>query len=316
MTSSLIDTKLDTLLRNKIWLQLQIKLSIDIEVNERSNLSYNPSIYMYRMSWKEKNYILKIMLSDNIDGLPDDNISRELSITKLIVNNNQEIVVKPIKSWIGLGYAVIILPYYGNNLRAVPYSNFNHSRLCTLILNIVKNLQVLKENRILHLNIRVENIMMDSQDNVYLTDFKSAIFTDINYGYIPYQAYNPEYRAPEIWMLDDNFDNYGYHSEVWALGVLIYYLLKGKYPFGLRSDKSNYLNLKKIYQHMSCTSSDYPILLEKYPKLHRVKTNLSNCLDDLPARWTILLTQIFQLNPTKRTSLDNIAKSVQRILNI
>lgn len=98
-------------------------------------------------------------------------------------------------------------------------------RLFTQILSVVTYLH--EEKRIIHRDLKLENVLLDSDDNVKLIDFGFAEeFTNDNDEFtLPIGS--PAYIAPEI----AQGLPYNAKAEIWSLGVILYCLVCGQYPF-------------------------------------------------------------------------------------
>ena len=78
---------------------------------------------------------------------------------------------------------------------------------------------------VIHRDIKAENIMMDTHQQIKLLDFglsknKSRVSEHEICG-------TPYYMAPEM----IRGDEYDAKIDVWSMGVLIYYLVSGHLPF-------------------------------------------------------------------------------------
>ena len=89
--------------------------------------------------------------------------------------------------------------------------------------------------RIVHRDLKLENILLTPQRHVKLIDFG---FARENSGVMTTQCASFPYAAPELF----NGDGYTEKVDVWALGVILYGMLVGELPFGdgdLRSISEN-----------------------------------------------------------------------------
>ena len=92
-----------------------------------------------------------------------------------------------------------------------------------------------------HRDIKLENILLDeTKERVKLIDFGFSTC-------IPHERKvkifcgTPSYMAPEI---VSKIEYSGPPADIWALGVLLYALLCGKFPFRGQNDKELYSNIK------------------------------------------------------------------------
>ena len=140
---------------------------------------------------------------------------------------------------------------------------------------IIEGLKYIHRKKIVHRDIKLDNILIDLSNTVKICDF--GVSKKINKGDIMYDhCGTPAYIAPEI------FKNHGYEGyacDIWSAGVTLYYMLGGVQPFCAESIK----DLEKI------------ILEGKYEKLEDVSLEANNLIDGM-----------LQLDPKKRLTEDEI----------
>lgn len=91
-------------------------------------------------------------------------------------------------------------------------------------------LAYLKRVKLLHRDVKLDNFAVDvSKRSVKLCDFGMALSKSKSHG----SAWSgtPLYAAPELVGRWDGVAHFGYPSEAWALGVCLYRLAQGEYPF-------------------------------------------------------------------------------------
>lgn len=142
---------------------------------------------------------------------------------------------------------------------------------------IVSAVQYCHQKRIIHRDLKAENLLLDSEMNIKIADFGfSNEFTpgsklDTFCG-------SPPYAAPELFQ-GKKYD--GPEVDVWSLGVILYTLVSGSLPF----DGSTLRELRER------------VLRGKYRIPFYMSTDCEN-----------LLRKFLVLNPAKRASLETIMK--------
>ena len=110
-----------------------------------------------------------------------------------------------------------------------------------LFRQIVQGVNFCHNQQISHRDIKLENVLLDENHNVKLIDFGFATC-------IPHTKKmklflgTPCYMAPEI--VDDK-EYSGDKADVWALGILLYCLLVGFYPFTGNTQSDLFKNISK-----------------------------------------------------------------------
>ncbi|KPJ17560.1 Serine/threonine-protein kinase MARK2 [Papilio machaon] len=142
---------------------------------------------------------------------------------------------------------------------------------------IVSAVQYCHQKRIIHRDLKAENLLLDGEMNIKIADFGfSNEFTpgsklDTFCG-------SPPYAAPELFQ-GKKYD--GPEVDVWSLGVILYTLVSGSLPF----DGSTLRELRER------------VLRGKYRIPFYMSTDCEN-----------LLKKFLVLNPAKRASLENIMR--------
>ena len=88
-------------------------------------------------------------------------------------------------------------------------------------------IQYLHSKKIAHRDIKLDNIMVNENYDVKIIDFGFSLFTTNNKK-LNLHCGTPSYMAPELVAKKDYL---GQPVDVWALGVLLYKMLTGYYPF-------------------------------------------------------------------------------------
>jgi serine/threonine protein kinase len=107
-----------------------------------------------------------------------------------------------------------------------------------LFAKILEAVAFLHENNIVHRDIKADNIMLDDYNgSPKLTDFGFAL--KIRKGDILRKmAGTPDYLAPEI-AAGTGYD--GKSSDMWSMGILLFVMSQGYFPFSSAMDKTNWV---------------------------------------------------------------------------
>jgi serine/threonine protein kinase len=148
----------------------------------------------------------------------------------------------------------------------------------TQMLDVLKYMHQLG---VVHRDIKLENILVDDQQNFKLADFGFATFKNVTKlnDYVGTKTY----MAPEIKECKE-YD--GRQVDVFALGVVLFVIVQGTFPFQEAVDDDYYYDLLKRGK------------LEKYFKSTRTE-NLSDEFKDL-------VVKMFSHDPTKRPTIKEI----------
>ena len=129
---------------------------------------------------------------------------------------------------------------------------------------IIKGLQYIHKKKIVHRDIKLDNVLIDLTNTVKICDF--GVSRILQPGDIMYEhCGTPAYIAPEI------FRNEGYEGfscDIWSSGVTLYYMLAGVQPFkGGKIEEIKDIILKGEYEPINDISQEANDLIERMLKL-------------------------------------------------
>ncbi|CAD8063661.1 unnamed protein product [Paramecium sonneborni] len=121
-------------------------------------------------------------------------------------------------------------------------TNFNQIEILNIFLQIAKGIKALHDQKIIHRDIKPANILRS--DGIYkLSDFGFAIIENDFESIIKrFSVGTPVYMAPESVQLNC----YSEKSDIWSLGVLLYFMVYKEIPFNFKKDGDLYSKSQQI----------------------------------------------------------------------
>ena len=164
---------------------------------------------------------------DGEAGSVDEMAKAEFDVSKSICH---PLIMETYDIWDSKGRKVMLLEYvegqsllhYANNFG--PLQEFE---LRSLFGQMVLAVESLHQQKVIHRDLKCENIIVDPYGNIRIIDFGFAR-TLANVGSMARTLCgSPAYLAPEIIMSRP----YDYKVDIWSLGVILYAISVGKLPF-------------------------------------------------------------------------------------
>ncbi|PIK43637.1 putative ribosomal protein S6 kinase beta-1 [Apostichopus japonicus] len=119
---------------------------------------------------------------------------------------------------------------------------FQESAVCIYTAEIAMVLEFLHNAGIIFRDLKMENILLDHNGHIKLTDFGLSKWLQKNQRTSTICG-TLQYMAPEILLEED----YTHAIDWWSLGVIMYTLLVGRYP--IDGAKNHYTMQRKVLQH-------------------------------------------------------------------
>jgi len=148
------------------------------------------------------------------------------------------------------------------------------------IANIILSLEYIHNQKIIHRDVKPENLVLDSNGYVRLTDFGVAKINESDNS--SETSGTPGYMAPEVILVQ----NHSYTADFFALGVIGYEFMMGYRPYLGRTRKE----IKEL-------------IISKQAKIKK---------EELPEDWGIaaaeFINSLLQRKPNKRLGFNNISE--------
>ncbi|XP_073419650.1 rhodopsin kinase GRK1 [Dendrobates tinctorius] len=156
-------------------------------------------------------------------------------------------------------------------------------RACFYTAQIICGMEHLHQNRIIYRDLKPENVLLDNDGNVRISDLGLAVQLKEKKSKTKGYAGTPGFMAPELL----NGEEYDYSVDYFSLGVTLYEMVAARGPFRSRGEKVENKDLKNrilndpvtyTEKHSKDCKSFCEALLEKDPK-KRLGFRNGNCND-------------------------------------
>ncbi|XP_058063829.1 serine/threonine-protein kinase 32A [Anopheles bellator] len=148
---------------------------------------------------------------------------------------------------------------------------FSETSVALLVCELGSALDYLQKKRVLHRDIKPDNILLDEEGHAHLTDFNIATRLPPD-GLACSMSGTKPYMAPEVFMCAlEEVAGYSYPVDWWSLGVVAYEMRCGARPFIVHSSTplSEVKNVLSTPPHYPpCWSDHFVDLLTKMLNVH------------------------------------------------
>ncbi len=253
----------------------------DFDYTENNLIGTGGSCSVYKVKYKPTNkyYALKIIDKNSLkDEKQILNLNEEL---KLMISLNNPNILKLITFFEDIDFLYILLPLckHGQLYNLLHKNNkyqhlINKNIIKKYLIQIINALIYLHSKKIIHRDIKADNILIDDNDNAILCDF--GIATVLNEDRKTFCG-TLNYLAPEM-LLGKNYDE---KIDVWAIGIVIYECFIGNVPF---DDMNVFYNEKFREKFLVPFDNDVEPILKD------------------------LIVNLLKIEPEKRMKLENVVK--------
>ena len=203
-------------------------------------------------------------------------IKLETNIMKRLANHNN--IVKFFECYETKKHICLVMEYIcaGDLLSYIKKRGVLQEPVAKFIFKqIILALKCIHENNIVHRDIKLDNILIDLDNNIKICDFGVSRIVN-KYDIMLEQCGTPAYIAPEI-LLNEGYK--GFSVDIWSAGVVLYAMLSGTVPFKGK-------DLKEL--HDVIISGDYPPI------------------KSISKEATHLIKNILEVDPRRRITTDKI----------
>ncbi len=135
----------------------------------------------------------------------------------------------------------IILEYCERGDLSKTYKRLSEKTIKKYMRELANVLQYLRENNIVHRDIKPQNILVSNDNSIKLTDFNFAreLYND---DLATTYCGTPLYMAPEI-ISSSQPEGYTAQSDLWSIGILLYEMAYGYNPLGAANNMKHLITL-------------------------------------------------------------------------
>nr|CBZ41239.1 CDK1b protein [Oikopleura dioica] len=252
----------------------------------------------------------KFRLGDEEEGIPPTSV-REISLLKELKHPNIvdliTILVEKEKIYLVFEFMPMDLKQYLDSLKSS--GKFMREKLVrSYMFQLICGLSFCHSRRILHRDLKPQNLLIDESGNIKLADFGLARAVSIPVRVYTHEIITMWYRAPEILL---GQKNYSTPVDVWSLGAIYAEMTTNKALFPGDSEIDQ---MFKIFRILGTPSQDcwpdvenlpdFKVEFPKFPamgikkRLLEQNKNLELCAEGLD-----LMNSFLKYDPAKRLSM-------------
>ncbi len=206
------------------------------------------------------------------------NVNREIQILQKLDHQN---IVKLIETVDGTKQLCLVFELVRggslySHIKSKDGRRLDESEARRVFKQILAGIKYCHTKGVSHRDIKLENLLLDERKNVKIIDFGFSTCAAPN-AKLHMFCGTPSYMAPEI---VSKRDYYGPPADIWALGVVLYAMLVGKFPFKGLTERDLYRSIARgVYAAPAHVS----------------------------ARARALIARMLQVDPSRRPSCEDIA---------
>jgi len=166
--------------------------------------------------------------------------------TELMQRFNHKNITKILEVFNDEEYMLIIMEYInGGNLFSFVKKRRKLSEKMARFLfrQIILGIQHIHSKNVVHRDIKLENILIDFNNNVKICDFGIGRVLKSTDELLYDKCGTPMYMAPEIILANEENGYKGFPVDIWSSGITLYIMLSGSLPFSLKKKNNKKENI-------------------------------------------------------------------------
>ena len=223
-----------------------------------------------------------------------ENMRKILYETNLMKKLNHPNITKILEMFEDDNYILISMEYInGGNLFSFVKKRRKLSEKTAKFLfrQIILGIKHIHSNKIVHRDIKLENILIDLNNNIKICDFGIGRILSSNKQLLHDKCGTPMYMAPEI-LLSSKTEGYeGFPVDVWSSGISLYIMLSGTLPFNFKNNESSSID----EESNNNLELQYSIVNKEPKHIEKISDEARD-----------LLKGLLNKNPNKRLTIDQI----------
>ena len=290
------------------------KLS-DLEKIKQINEGEHGKIFAVR--YQNQIFSLKEIPIDTNDQDQNKYLQREISIMKNMSNISHPNIMKFYNSFLENNNVYLVLEFIeGEKLNDLLKKHkgmgqyLNQNLIIIILKGIINGLNYLHKRIVIHRDITPDNIMIDKNNNIKITDFGISTYYQMNNSQNIYNnsINNPNlsiiaknnYFSPEMYQAFKNNQlkaNYDFKTDIFSLGITMFYLMTSEFPYIYNDEKmikvDTFINPNKYNQQLINIVMS---MLEENPNNRPSVQDIYNDLGDLIGYNNMDIHHIIKMN--------------------
>lgn len=219
-----------------------------------------------KLCWKDENgvrrqFAMKLMREDKIKGdkSQEMKVAHEIRALKGCKHPN---IIRLEEVFKFRRYIAIVLEYAsGGDMFTHIFNNgkLNEKQAQKMFAQLVSGVSYLHSKGIAHRDLKLENLLLDSNQSIQISDFGFANQFKAERGMsrmMKTACGSPCYAAPEV--VNSHRDYDGRKADVWSVGVILFTYLAGYLPFDDDPQNPDSEDVQKLYQYIARTPLKFP----------------------------------------------------------